>query len=136
MRTLCAALFLFSRRIEFSLSIYYHCAFGGIISPILSNIYLNELDKFVMGIAKDFDKPSNQYLTEEYAKAIVNVRNIKRKINKESNSEKRPQLLEDWKEARKILLQTPAKSQTDKKLNAVMRRNSGKKLRNHRISWN
>jgi hypothetical protein len=72
-----------------------------------------------MQLTEDFNKPSKQYLTAEYAKAIVNVRNIKRKINRDSNSEIRPQLLNEWKEARKVMLQTPAKSQTDKKLKYI-----------------
>ena len=31
---------------------------GGIISPLLANIYLHELDKFVMKLKEDFDKPN------------------------------------------------------------------------------
>ncbi len=97
---------------------YSGCPQGGIISPLLSNIYLHELDIFVINITKDFNKPSNQYLTEEYTKAMVNVRNIKRRINR-ADKEKRAQLLEEWKEARKAMLNTPAKSQTDKMLKYV-----------------
>jgi len=98
---------------------YSGCPQGGIISPLLSNIYLHELDKFVMQLTEDFNKPSKQYFTAEYAKAMANVRNIKRKIDRECNNEIRPQLLDEWKEARKSMLQTPAKSQTDKKLKYI-----------------
>jgi hypothetical protein len=49
---------------------------------------------------------------------MLNVRNIKRRINR-ANDVTRPLLLEEWKMARKIMLQTPAKSQTDKKLKYV-----------------
>ena len=35
---------------------------GGIISPLLSNIYLHELDNFVMKLKGDFDKPRDKNL--------------------------------------------------------------------------
>ena len=35
---------------------YSGCPQGGIVSPILANIYLNELDKFVEKTAKEFYK--------------------------------------------------------------------------------
>jgi len=42
---------------------------GGIISPILANIYLHELDKFVENLKEEFDKPSKEKYTPEYQKA-------------------------------------------------------------------
>ena len=39
---------------------------GGICSPILANIYLNELDKKFREIAERFDKPRSAYKTPEY----------------------------------------------------------------------
>lgn len=39
---------------------------GGICSPILANIYLNELDKKFREIAERFDKPRSAYQTPEY----------------------------------------------------------------------
>ena len=49
-------------------STYSGCPQGGIISPLLSNIYLNELDKFADKIAKEFYKPRDRVRTPEYAK--------------------------------------------------------------------
>jgi retron-type reverse transcriptase len=39
---------------------------GGIISPILANIYLHELDKFVMKLKADFDVYEKKKYTPEY----------------------------------------------------------------------
>lgn len=39
---------------------------GGIISPILSNIYLNELDKYVMELKKRTDKGDKRRRNPEY----------------------------------------------------------------------
>ena len=99
-------------------STYSGCPQGGIISPLLSNIYLHELDKFVMSVVKDFDKPSSQRLTTEYMRAMTNVRNIKRRMDR-ANAEKRSELQKEWKSARAILLQTPSKSHSDKKLKYI-----------------
>lgn len=42
------------------------CPQGGIISPILSNIYLNELDVFIMKIKEKFDCKAESNYTPEY----------------------------------------------------------------------
>lgn len=41
---------------------------GGIISPILSNIYLNELDKYMEKYKQDFDKGKTRKHNKEFAK--------------------------------------------------------------------
>ena len=46
---------------------YSGCPQGGIISPILANIYLNELDRYIMQLKKEFDHGYNpRNFTEEY----------------------------------------------------------------------
>lgn len=39
---------------------------GGIISPILSNIYLHELDEFIMSYKENFDKGKGRRRLKEY----------------------------------------------------------------------
>lgn len=39
---------------------------GGIISPLLSNIYLHELDKYVMKLKAEYDTPNVEGVTPEY----------------------------------------------------------------------
>lgn len=91
---------------------------GGIISPILANIYLHELDKFVLKIKHEFDKKPERYLNPDYKLISSKIERFKRRIGNASGSE-RESLLKEYAEARKQLLQTPCKSQTDKKLKYV-----------------
>ena len=86
---------------------------GGIISPLLANIYLHELDKFVMKLKAEFDKPRERRETVEHKDLRTKVAKIRRHIDK-SEGEARVRLLEELKEARAIMLKTPYTSQTDK----------------------
>jgi group II intron reverse transcriptase/maturase len=88
---------------------------GGIVSPLFSNIYLHELDKFVEQMAKDFDKPRERRLTSEYKALSVKLECIRRKLKK-AEGEKRAELISLIKPLRQKLLKTPSRSQTDKKV--------------------
>lgn len=92
---------------------------GGIISPILANIYLNELDKKVEQIKSDFDKPSQERVTPEYREQLNIVRSISRKIGRPCNVDKKTELLEELHKARVKLMTLPFKSQTDKQLKYI-----------------
>lgn len=88
---------------------------GGIISPLLSNIYLHELDKFMMNLKSEFDKKSLRRDNAEYVHLAYKVRVLRNKIGQAENEQKQ-ELLKQLKEVRAKMLKTPAKSQTDKKL--------------------
>jgi group II intron reverse transcriptase/maturase len=91
---------------------------GGIISPLLANIYLHELDKFVMKLKVDFDKPRTQWHTSEYYKARYQVESVREQLKVADESEK-TELLAKMKDARAVLLKTPCKSQTDKQIKYI-----------------
>ncbi|MDR1674784.1 MAG: group II intron reverse transcriptase/maturase [Oscillospiraceae bacterium] len=97
---------------------YSGCPQGGIVSPILSNICLHELDKFVMKLAQDFYKPYDRKYTDEYYACRVKAALIRRKINK-SEGEDRQKYVEELRVARAEMLKTPSKSQTDKKIRYI-----------------
>ena len=98
---------------------YSGCPQGGIISPILANIYLNELDKFVETLKESFDVKTPYTLTPEY-KAIQQKRaNTRAKINRRRAGEERDQLIAQYEELGKELRKTPAKLCNDKKLKCV-----------------
>ena len=98
---------------------YNGCPQGGIISPILANIYLNELDKFVEMLKESFDVKTLYTLTPEY-KAIQQKRtNTRAKINRRQVDEERDQLIALYEELGKELRKTPAKLCNDKKLKYV-----------------
>lgn len=91
---------------------------GGIVSPILANIYLHELDRFIANLKKDFDVPNNRKLTPEYNRARGKVYALSKKI-KEAEGEQKKELVSQWKAARQQMMKLPAKSQTDKVIKYV-----------------
>ena len=91
---------------------------GGIISPLLANIYLHELDKFVLKLKEEFDAPGKKQFTTEYNHARGQVYAWSKKYKKASGEQKK-QAYKQWQKARKIMLKTPAKSQTDKVIKYV-----------------
>lgn len=92
---------------------------GGIISPILANIYLNELDKFVESLKKSFDTKTPYTLTPEYEALQRKRAYTKRKIDRRKPGEERDKLIADYAETGKELRKTPAKLCNDKKLKYV-----------------
>jgi len=92
---------------------YSGCPQGGIVSPLLSNIYLNELDKFAAKMAKEFYTPKTRKFTPEYTKLI----NMQGKLNyqlKSANGEEKSDLLKRLKELKAQKRKTPCASKTDK----------------------
>ncbi len=92
---------------------------GGIISPILANIYLNELDKKVREMSEKFYKSRESDVTEAYYKQQQKVRSLRKKLDRPCNAGKRRELLKEWKQARKEMMKLPCKSQTDKEIKYV-----------------
>lgn len=91
---------------------------GGIISPLLANIYLHELDKLVEQTAAEFSKPVERKHTAEYQQIANKVWRLQARINK-AVPEERVELLQELKAVRAIMMRTPCKSHTDKKLKYV-----------------
>jgi group II intron reverse transcriptase/maturase len=91
---------------------------GGIISPLLANIYLHELDLFVTSLKTEFDSPPQRKYTPEYQSLRNRLGVIKNRIKKTIGTE-RQQWVEEHKRTRAELLKTPSKSQTDKKIKYI-----------------
>jgi group II intron reverse transcriptase/maturase len=91
---------------------------GGIVSPLFANIYLHELDQFVVQTAKDFYRPREQRLTSEYEDVRVKLECIRRKVKK-AEGKKREELVQQIKPLRQKLLKLPSKSQTDKNIRYI-----------------
>lgn len=89
------------------------CPQGGIASPILSNIYLNELDKFAAKMAKEFYEPKARACNAEYANT-ASLRNIARKQLKMAKGQEKVELLREIKSVRAKLHTIPYTSKTDK----------------------
>ncbi|WP_285023685.1 reverse transcriptase domain-containing protein [Lactococcus garvieae] len=91
---------------------------GGILSPLLANIYLHELDKFVLQLKKKFDQESPERITPEYRELHNEIKRISHRLKKLEGEEKVKVLLE-YQEKRKRLTTLPCTSQTNKVLKYV-----------------
>jgi len=91
---------------------------GGILSPLLANIYLHELDKFVLQLKMKFDRESPERITPEYRELHNEIKRISHRLKKLEGEEKAKVLLE-YQEKRKRLTTLPCTSQTNKVLKYV-----------------
>lgn len=92
---------------------YSGCPQGGIISPLLANIYLNELDKFAGKVAGEFYQPRERVHTVEYDRVCGQLSKL-RKLLKTASGLEKAKLLAEQKRWKTQLLQTPCTSKTDK----------------------
>lgn len=91
---------------------------GGIISPLLANIYLHELDKFVMKLKSEFDTPGVGQITPEYRELHNEIKRLSHSLTKVTGEE-REMVLAEYKPKRQKLMTIPCTAQTDKKLKYV-----------------
>ena len=91
---------------------------GGIISPLLANIYLHELDKFVVKLKAEFDKNSKDNITPEYRALHNELKRISYHI-KNANGAEREKLLAEYRIKRKQLVTIPCTAQTDKSIKYI-----------------
>lgn len=91
---------------------------GGIISPLLANIYLHELDKFVMKLKSEFDTPRVEKITPEYRELHNEIKRLSHRLTKAAGEE-RELVLTEYKAKRQKLMSIPCTAQTDKKLKYV-----------------
>ena len=68
---------------------------GGIISPILANIYLDKLDKYMAEYKNTFDKGKDRKRNPVYRKYEVKRRNVVAKLETEKNGTKRSELIKE-----------------------------------------
>jgi len=88
---------------------------GGVISPILANIYLHELDKKVMELKQAFDRPAHRYQSAEYVSISKRRQTLQKKIAR-ATAEEKPAILQEYKAVCKQKKSTPARLSEDKKL--------------------
>ena len=85
---------------------------------MLANIYLHELDKFVMQLKDEFDTPEKGKITPEYRELHNRIKNLCYHIDRKNGVE-RESMIAECKTLRKQLLKTPCTAQTDKKLKYI-----------------
>lgn len=98
---------------------YSGCPQGGIISPILANIYLNELDKYITKLKSDFNEG---YAPHSYTKEYNAIRHQRDALHERIKSAEGPErevMLAEYRKLSKQLLSTPAKECTDKRIKYI-----------------
>ncbi len=71
---------------------------GGIVSPILANIYLHELDCYVEALIADFTKGEVRSVNREWKKISSKASRLNKDIKQEVDQEARSKLLEHKKD--------------------------------------
>lgn len=69
---------------------------GGIISPILANIYLDEFDKYMAEYIQKFNKGNRRREHKEYRKYVNRAWYLKRQISETENVEAKAKLLSEY----------------------------------------
>jgi group II intron reverse transcriptase/maturase len=85
---------------------------GGIISPILANIYLHELDCYVETLVSDFNKGKERRDNPEYNATRLRASRLNKKI-KVAEGEERQRLLDQKLELQRHMLELPSTDQHD-----------------------
>jgi group II intron reverse transcriptase/maturase len=97
---------------------YSGCAQGGIISPVLMSIYMNEFDKKIRDIASAFEKTSPEKpitINREYNKINNKIKRLRKKISSVSTEQRKP-LLAEIKSLQKALRNIPCSINRTKKI--------------------
>lgn len=86
---------------------------GGIISPILANIYLDKFDKYIKEYAATFRKGDRRSINPEYWRLNNKKNRLKQKLQKTSNEQMRKSYLYEIAQLSKQMLSTPHKDAMD-----------------------
>ena len=86
---------------------------GGIISPILANIYLDKFDKYIKEYAAQFRKGDRRSINPEYWRLNNKKNRLKQKLQKTSDEQMRKSYLYEIAQLSKQMLSTPHKDAMD-----------------------
>lgn len=89
---------------------------GGILSPLLFNIYMLEFDQYISNKFKQWETddenlPKNANKSNEYQRTLYKNRTLMKKIKETTNPETKKMLMRDFKEHQLVLFNTPSYDQ-------------------------
>jgi hypothetical protein len=86
---------------------------GGIISPILANIYLHELDCFVEGLISRYHQGQGRRKTTERKALEWRIYRLNQRIDEERHPQERGKLIQEKRTVEQRQLETPSSDQYD-----------------------
>ena len=86
---------------------------GGIVSPILANIYLDKFDKYIKEYAAKFRKGDRRSINPDYWRLNNKKNRLKQKLQKTSDEQMRKSYLYEIAQLSKQMLSTPHKDAMD-----------------------
>lgn len=86
---------------------------GGIISPILANIYLDKFDKYVDEYTQRFNKGKRRMRTKEYRKNEVELRKARAALNTANGNDERENVIAHIRELEKERVNIPQSDPMD-----------------------
>lgn len=86
---------------------------GGIVSPILANIYLDQLDQYMAELKKEFDQGIKRKASEAYVKIARRKRTLQDKLSRCSDPQQRAVIQMEIQQVQRTLLNTPASDAMD-----------------------
>ena len=86
---------------------------GGIVSPILANIYLDKFDKYIKDYAAKFRKGDRRSINPDYWRLNNKKNRLKQKLQKTSDEQMRKSYLYEIAQLSKQMLSTPHKDAMD-----------------------
>lgn len=86
---------------------------GGIISPILANIYLDKFDKYMEEYAKTFDKGFNRQLDKDYRRIKDRKNKLEKKLKTETNASIREDFIRRIKDYSREMQSMPCVMEMD-----------------------
>lgn len=86
---------------------------GGIVSPILANIYLDKFDKYIKEYAAKFRKGDRRSINPDYWRLNNKKTRLKQKLQKTSDEQMRKSYLYEIAQLSKQMLSTPHKDAMD-----------------------
>jgi retron-type reverse transcriptase len=86
---------------------------GGIISPILANIYLDKFDKYMEEYAQTFDRGEKRRLNIDYRRVKDRKTKLEKKLKTETNASVRENLIQKSKRYTQEMLNMPCVMEMD-----------------------
>jgi len=88
---------------------------GGIVSPILANIYLDKFDKYVKRYIQSFNEGEKRSRTPEYRKLECRKRYITKKLETEVNNDAKKAIIREIKKIDKSRILIPSQDEMDER---------------------